>query len=95
MANHDTYEKDILKALQKIGIQMEAVNKNLIKLAEAIQSINTGSLVDPCIGVDMSSGMGKEFVEHNCNTCNYRDLDVFAEPCDSCGITCDKWEAKE
>ena len=55
MANHDTYEKDILKALQKIGIQMEAVNKNLIKLAEAIQSINTGSLVDPCIRVDVTT----------------------------------------
>ena len=73
MANHDTYEKDILKALQKIGIQMESVNKNLIKLAEAIQSINTGSLVD--------TGMGKELVERNCNTCNYRGLDVFADTC--------------
>lgn len=80
MANHDIYEKDILKALQKIGIQMEAVNKNLIKLAEAMQSINTGSLVDTCIGVDIPSGMGKELVEYNCDTCNYQDLDGFADP---------------
>lgn len=78
MASHDNYDKDVLKALQRIANSLEKIERKIVDASTfsyndylSINNVNREEL-------------GNFRNRPNCFTCKYEDLNLGETPCRDC-----------
>ena len=84
MASHDNYDKDVLKALQRIANSLEKIERKLPNIPTFMAGCDlSDSNIQP-ITDDRRKELGVFSTRPNCFTCKYIDNNIGEGPCRDC-----------